>query len=94
MLSYREVYFIHLQDNYCRMLYPDENRMLERGNYEETVNRHFGTGKILPYDEEKVRKFLALENLRSELTNEDTIEYKYKTMSEKILSRGITEGLK
>lgn len=78
MYSYREVYFIHLQDNYCRMIYPDENRMLERGNYEETVNRHFGTGKILPYDEENVRKFLSLEHLRSELKEQDSIEYKYR----------------
>lgn len=85
MLSYREVYFVHLQDNYCRMIYPDENRMLERGNYEETVNRHFGTGKILPYDEANVRKFLTLENLRSELANQDTIEYKYRRSAPGIL---------
>lgn len=78
MLSYREVYFIHLRDNYCRMIYPDENRMLERGNYEETVNRHFGTGRILHYDEENVRKFLSLENLRRELLTQDTVEYKYR----------------
>lgn len=84
LLSYREVYFIHLQDNYCRMIYPDENHMLERGNYEEVVNRHFGTGKILKYDEENVRKFLALDNLKIKLQNQDTIEYKYRRSAKNV----------
>lgn len=78
LLSYREVYFIQLQDNYCRMIYPDDNHLLERGNYEEVVNRHFGTGKILPYDEENVRRFLSLNNIRESLRTQDTIEYKYR----------------
>jgi len=75
---YREVYFVHLQDNYCRMVYPDEDQLLERGNYMELINRHFGTGKILPYDEENVRKYLSLENLRSVLSKQDLVEYKYR----------------
>lgn len=78
MHSYREVYFVHLQDNYCRMIYPDENNMLERGNYEETINRHFGTGKILRHNEEGIREFLSLENLREALRTQDTVEYKYR----------------
>ncbi len=76
--SYREVYFVHLQDNYCRMVYPDENQLLERGNYVELINRHFGTGKVLPYDEENVRRFLSLENLQRALATQDVIEYKYR----------------
>lgn len=76
--SYREVYFIHLQDNYYRMIYPDENRMLERGNYEESINRHFETGRILPYDEENIRRFLSLANLKEKLSQNDTIECKYR----------------
>lgn len=76
--SYREVYFVHLQDNHCRMVYPDENQLLERGNYMELINRHFGTGRILPYDEANVRKFLSLENLRGVLAKQDTVEYKYR----------------
>lgn len=82
--TYREVYFVHLQDNYCRMVYPDENQLLERGNYVELINRHFGTGKILPYDEENVRKFLSLENLRNTLTKQDVTEYKYRRYAEGI----------
>lgn len=78
MHSYREVYFVHLQDNYCRMIYPDDNHLLERGNYEEVINRHFGTGRILKYDEENVRKFLSLENLKDTLMKQDTVEYKYR----------------
>lgn len=78
LLSFREVYYIHLQDNYCRMIYPDDDRMLDRGNYEEVVNRHFGTGKILPYDEKSVRQFLSLSNIKHSLRKEESIEYKYR----------------
>lgn len=80
--SYREVYFVHLQDNHCRMVYPDENQLLERGNYVELINRHFGTGRILPYDEINIRKFLSLENLRSTLAKQDTVEYRYRRITD------------
>ncbi|MBO5336624.1 MAG: EAL domain-containing protein [Lachnospiraceae bacterium] len=78
LLSYREVYFLHLEENYIRMIYPDDNHLIERGNYEETINRHFGTGRILRYDEEGIRNFLSLENLHRELAKQDTVEYKYR----------------
>ena len=78
MSSFREVYFLHLQDNYCRMIYPDENHLLDRGIYEEVVNRHFEEGRILPQDEENIRRFLSLENLRRELAKKDSIEFKYR----------------
>lgn len=78
MLSFREVYFLHLKENYCRLIYPDDNGLLERGNYEEVVNRHFSAGKILAYDEENIRKFLHLENLKKALLKQESVEYKYK----------------
>ena len=84
VLSYREVYFLHLKDNYCRMIYPDENHMMERGNYESVVNRHFGTGRILKYDEENVRNFLSLENLRESLQNQNSVEYRYRRSAKDI----------
>lgn len=78
VLSYREVYYLYLQDNYCRMLYPDESLITERGNYEAMVDRHFGTGKILNYDEKNVRHFLSLEHLRTSLETQNSVEYRYR----------------
>ena len=78
MSSFREVYFLHLQDNYCRMIYPDENHLLDRGVYEEVVNRHFNSGKIVSHDEENVRRFLSLDNLKKALEKQDSVEFKYK----------------
>lgn len=78
MESFREVYFLHLQDNYCRMLYPNSNDLLNCGVYEEVISRHFEIGKIRLYDELNVRKFLSLSYIRSELEKKDCIEYKYK----------------
>ena len=78
MESFREVYFLHIHDNYCRMIYPDGNNMLNRGNYEEVINRHFDAGLISLYDEEAVREFLSLENLNKVLRKKDSVDYKYK----------------
>jgi PAS domain S-box-containing protein len=81
VMAYREVYFLQLQDNYCRMIYPDDTLLNERGNYEAMVNRHFKTGRILHYDEENVRQFLSLENLRSALQNQNSVDYRYRRSS-------------
>ncbi len=78
MESFREVYFLQLQDNYCRMIYPNEDDMLNRGNYEEVMNRHFDLGQISLYDEKGVREFLSLDNLCKVLRKKDSAEYKYK----------------
>lgn len=78
MLGYREVYFIHLKDNYFRMVYPDMNHLLERGSYEGAINRHFETGKIRRYDEENIRRFLSLKNLQETLLEQDVMEYRYR----------------
>lgn len=84
VLAYREVYFLHLKDNYCRMIYPDENHLMERGNYESVVDRHFGTGKILKYNEKNVRHFLSLENLRTTLLTQNSVEYRYRRSAKDI----------
>lgn len=76
--AYREVYFLNLNENYCRMIYPDENHLLERGNYSELVNRHFANGTILKHNEEYVRKFLEIDNLINMLTTEDMVELKHR----------------
>lgn len=81
VLAYREVYFLHLQDNYCRMLYPDEALVMERGNYEAMIERHFGTGRILKYDEENIRSFLSLQNLRTSLRTQNSVDYRYRRNS-------------
>ena len=78
MTSFREVYYLRLQENYCRMVYPNEDNLLDRGNYEELISRHFETGQISMYDEKAVREFLSLENLNKVLRKKDSVEYKYK----------------
>ncbi len=76
--AFREVYYLQFQENYCRMLYPDGDQLLERGNYEAMVERHFGTGRIVRDNEEGVRQFLSLDNLRETLQAQDTVEYRYR----------------
>ena len=78
VLSYREVYHLQLEDNYCRMIYPDETSVTERGNYSAMVERHFGTGKILRHDEKNVRDFLSIDHLRAALETENSVDYCYR----------------
>lgn len=80
--DYREVYYLQLQDNYCQMIYPDEGLVTERGDYEAMVERHFGTGRILKYDEAGVRNFLSLDNLRAALQTQNSVDYRYRRSSE------------
>lgn len=79
--DYREVYYLQLQDNYCQMIYPDEGLVTERGDYEAMVERHFGTGRILKHDEANVRKFLSLDNLRTALRTQNSVDYRYRRSS-------------
>lgn len=76
--SYREVYHLQLQDNYCRMIYPDQTSTMERGDYSAMVERHFGTGRILKYDEANVRAFLSLDHLREALEKQNSVDYRYR----------------
>lgn len=81
--SYRAVYFIHLKENYVRMIYPDESQLLERGNYEEFLNRHVENGRIVDEDG-NVRRVLSLQNLRNVFMVQDSVEYKYRRVVEGI----------
>lgn len=80
MYDYREVYYLNLEDNYCRMMHPDKENLQERGNYEEMINRHFRTGKIVPENEEQVRGYLSLRNLRKALRTKDSVQFTYRRM--------------
>ncbi len=80
--AFKEVYYLQLQENYCRMLYPDENLLQERGNYESMVESHFAVGRIIGHNEKDVRKFLSLDNLRKELETQDLVEFRYRRSSE------------
>ena len=60
------------------MVYPHGDSSINRGNYEELINRHFEAGQISLYDEKGVREFLSLENINKRLRKQDSVEYKYK----------------
>lgn len=76
--AYQEVYYLQLKENYCRKLYPEDDLIMDRGNYEGMIERHIVMGLILAQDEEGVRRFLSLENLREALKTEDSVYYRYR----------------
>lgn len=80
--SYREVYYLRFQDHYCRMIYPNEELLTERGDFSAILERHFGTGKILKYNEANVRSFLSIDHLREVLQTQNSVSCRYRRSSE------------
>lgn len=81
MLGFREVYYINLKENYYYMLHPKLDDKTERGNYKETIVKHFESGLILDEDRKNVWEFLQPFNIRRALRHADTTEYRYRRMT-------------
>lgn len=82
MKFYREVYFLQLETGYYCMVYPDENFVLERGSYREFLHRHLGNGTIDSSDTEGLRRFLAPEEIRSALAEQDMTEWRFREIKD------------
>ncbi len=82
IFAYREVYIINLQDNFGRMIYPDDQNEKETGDYRQLLERHFQEG-ILPRDnEDTVRSILQPEAIRAALMGKNSVEYQYRKRKE------------
>lgn len=78
LMPYREVYFIHLNDDRYRMIYPDENSIMERGIYTEEISRYFKSEELNPDEKEKIREFLSIDSIKKVLQYRDFVEYCYR----------------
>ena len=76
--GYKEIYYIDFENDSYQMIYTDVRKMEELGKYSDAINIHFENGKIMRDDEENVRKFLSIENLREVLARQNSTEYKYR----------------
>lgn len=76
--EYKEVYYVHLQENFGRMLYPDENHLMEQGKYEEMVQVHIENGIIYPEDVQKVKEFFDTKHVLKEFVTKDSISLEYR----------------
>lgn len=81
MKKYKEVYYVHFQEDFGRMLYPYGNRLMEQGEYEQNIKNHIDNAMIHPDDIEKAKEFLDIRNVRKELETKDMIEMTYRRKS-------------
>lgn len=81
MLGFREVYYVNLKNNYYYMLHQKLGDETERGDYKETIVKHFESGLILDEDRKNVWGFLQPFNVRRALRHADTTEYRYRRMT-------------
>jgi len=80
MKIFRAVYHINVKENYTRMIYPFSDNILERGNYEEYINRYLGMVPLYEKDRDKVVEFMSLDNIRYSLRDKDMIECRYRVV--------------
>ncbi|MDO5381990.1 MAG: ATP-binding protein [Eubacteriales bacterium] len=78
MSAYREIYHVHLKENYYHMIYPKYYNSSEEGDYAKAIDKHIFTGKIYSDDEKNVRDFLDCKNVIEALSNKDIVEYRYR----------------
>ncbi len=78
MQGYKEVYYVHLQENFGRMLYPDVNRLMEQGQYEGTIQTHIENGTIYPEDVQKAQEFFDMKHVLKEFETKDRIALEYR----------------
>ena len=76
--KYKEVYYVHLQENFGRMLHPDQNHLMARGHYEETIQVHIDNGTIYPDDVENAKKFFNTDHVLKEFETKDRIQVEYR----------------
>lgn len=76
--EYKEVYYVHLQENFGRMLYPDANHLMERGKYEETIKIHVENGTIHPEDELRAIEFFDTTHVLKEFETKDRMQVEYR----------------
>lgn len=76
--EYWEIYYIDLQNDYYRMIYPDYYSGDQRGSYKEAIQKSIDDGKIGKEGMEDVNKFLSMPNIAKELASKNTVEMRYK----------------
>lgn len=76
--EYKEVYYVHLQENFGRMLYPDNNHLMEQGKYEESIEVHLKNGTICPEDAEIAKEFFDTKHVLKEFETKDQISVEYR----------------
>lgn len=76
--EYQEAYYVHLQENFGRMLYPDDNRLMEQGQYEETIKIHLENGMVCPEDAPAVIEFFDTKYVLKEFETKDKIQVDYR----------------
>ncbi len=78
---YKRIYFVNLDENYCKLIYP-ETLGTDEGNYREKIMVHLSNEISLEGDEKDIYDFLEPDNVRNELMDKEYIEYRYKRYDE------------
>ena len=76
--KYKEVYYVHLQENFGRILHPDQNHVMASGHYEDTIQVHIDNGTIYPDDVENAKKFFNTDHVLKEFETKDRIQVEYR----------------
>lgn len=77
--AYSEIYYINLEEDTYKMLYPNRGEGAMSGEYENGLRVHFEK-RLVSDEAEDVREFIRLENIKKEMANRDHIDMKYRRL--------------
>jgi signal transduction histidine kinase/DNA-binding response OmpR family regulator len=78
MQAYREVFFINLKNNTYQIVYPKNARTNREPDYQRAITKFIDDGILCCHDEAAIRKFLSIENIRTELRDKESVETRCK----------------
>ncbi len=82
MQIYREVCYIDLENNTYQVIYPESRRREQTEDYETAAFTMLDTGRITSEKPDELRSFLEIENIREELTKNESIEIRCQFRNE------------
>lgn len=74
----RAIYYINLKENTCDTVYPDCEEEPRRETFDDMVSESFESGVIMQEHIELVKEFLAIDNIRKQLSDRDHMELQFQ----------------
>lgn len=86
----RAIYYINLKENTCDTVYPDCEEEPRRETFDDMVSESFESGVIMQEHIELVKEFLAIDNIRKQLSDRDHMELQFQR---KKMGKRVTSGV-
>lgn len=81
--TYKEMYYINVEDDYYRMIYPTMHNIKKEGKYTDAVKSIFTNKELYEKPDYEMMEYLSPQNIKKLLKEKNSIECKYRKFGEK-----------